>query len=318
MPLAPLFHGFRPLIDSRFVAARADGGEGAASVVLRIEETPLGKGNSRAEFMVVDPAGPVRITWNGIASLWAFSQGAARLARRMFEGKRNNQPCLQVEDDPELERGLNCFELARRFCTQDIPVSWATPQNWPKWAPQIDPSPKAGSDDEVGIRFFTGALDWILRHEIAHVALRHANRQQNESLSNQECESEADLAATKWLKGERSAALNRLIGEKPAKEELQLEWLAISNGLGLIWVALFEDNRPQAQASGDHPPVATRLFACLDALGLREDSSAAEILADIVQAWIGPEENWAPEGGHPTALDAISEALLRLHRHRTT
>jgi hypothetical protein len=34
----------------------------------------------------------VRVTWNGIASLWAFGQGAARVARVMFEAQRAVNP----------------------------------------------------------------------------------------------------------------------------------------------------------------------------------------------------------------------------------
>ena len=46
-------------------------------------------------FPVTMPNGPV-LTWAAIASLWCCSQGAARLARRMFEGKRNgSQDCIR-------------------------------------------------------------------------------------------------------------------------------------------------------------------------------------------------------------------------------
>ncbi len=316
LPISPLFNVFLPLIESRFAAAKAGAGVSVADLALQIEEVPLGKGNARAEFMVIDPAGPVRITWNGIASLWAFSQGAARLARRMFEGKRNKMDRLEIDADHELEKGLDCLELARRFCSQDIPSQVASLEYWPAWAARIDPSPPAGSDDELGLKFFTWALDWILRHEIAHVQLRHAARQKNEFLSHQDCELEADLEATKWLKGGLQAAPNRAVGEKPDKAELQLERQAIANGLGLIWVALFEHD--QSRISAEYPPVAERLFKCLDVFKLRQDSAAAEILSDIIQVWIAPEESFKSSELSHTAASIFDEALFRLHRHLAT
>jgi hypothetical protein len=231
----------------------------------------------------------------------------------MFNSKREGKERLTVDDDPELRRGIDSLELARRFCTQDIPAAAAKVESWPDWAPPLDPAPSVGTDEEIGNRFFFGALDWILRHEIAHLALRHAERQKIEGISDQACETEADLEATRWLRGDRQADEHRPAGAQPREQELQLEWRAISIGLGLIWVALFEADRGQRNTT--HPPVADRLFACLNELKLREDSAAAEILSDIVQAWIGPEDKWAPEGGHPTAHDAIAEAVFRLHRH---
>ena len=157
MPLKPLFRGFGPAIEARFAAARTDAGH--ASIELRIEEEPHNPRSPRAEFLVIDPDGPVRITWNGIASLWSFCQGAARVSRRMFEGKREGKELLATDDDPELCRGLDSLELARRFCTQDIPAAAATIEQWPDWAPPLDPSPASGSDEETGNRFFYGALE---------------------------------------------------------------------------------------------------------------------------------------------------------------
>lgn len=312
MPLEPLFGVFRSLIDECFAKAIADGGAHLAASTLEIEEVPLGRGQARAEFLVILPDGPVRITWNAVASLWAFSQGAARLSRRMFDGKRKLEKQLIVDQDQELERGLDCLELSRRFCTRDIPAEVATPKHWPAWAPSIAPTPAIGSDDETGLRFFFGALSWIFRHELAHISLDHHNRLNSGELSEQACETEADIEATRRLRGTRKADILRPAGQSPSHEELELEWRAISIGLGLIWVALFELDRSSQNFT--HPPVADRLFACFNELGLREDSIAAEILSDIIQSWIAPEEDWSPGAGYATALDAIDDAIFRLHR----
>lgn len=312
MPLEPLFGSFRPAIEACFGEARADAGQDA--VALQIEEGPRDpRSTGRAEFLVIEPAGPVRITWNGIASLWVFCQAAARLGRRMFDGKRLGKQSLAIDEDPELERGLDSLELARRFCTQDVPAQIAATKHWPDWAPPIDPSPAAGSDAEIGNRFFFGALGWIFRHELAHLERRHAERQRDDGWSDLNCETDADRAATIWLKGGRQADRTRQPGAHPSVEEVQLEGRAISVGLGLIWVALFETDR--GRAVDTHPPVADRIFACVEELEVREDSAAAEILSDIIQAWIAPEDNWTPEGGYPTADDAFVDAIIRLHRH---
>jgi hypothetical protein len=143
--------------------------------------------------------------------------------------------------------------------------------------------------------------------------LRYGDRQTAEGLSNPECETEADREATGWVQAGLRADSDRAAGARPGDEELQLEWHAISLGMGLIWVALFEADR--GVPSEDHPPIAVRLFACLDQLGLREDSMAAEILYGVIHAWIAPEADWAPPGGHLTARAALDEAIFQLHRH---
>lgn len=213
MPLELLFHPFRPRIEECFARARADGGVSVAAVTLTIENEPRGLGRARAEFTVIDPRGPVRVTWNGIASLWALAQGAARLSRRMYGGRRENAQQLAIDGDPELERGLHSLELARRLCTASL-------DHWPTWAPQISVSPALDTDDDVGNRFFLGALSWMFRHELAHVACDHAARQVPEGLTTRECEGEADVQATRWFRGSFQADPNRLTGDLPGASEL--------------------------------------------------------------------------------------------------
>jgi hypothetical protein len=313
MPIKPLFHPFQSLIEECFTEAKADAVAAVIAVDLQIEEEPHNFGARRAEFLVLDPTGPVRITWNGIASLWAFAQAAARLGRRMFEGKRRGDQRLMVDDDPEIQRGLQSLELARRFLTMDVPALAASATHWPQWAPQINAMPLKNSDDEIGNRLFLGALGLILRHELAHVVLDHASRQKMGRLTTRESETEADIQAARWLRASLQTDSGRLVGTKPGEKELQLEWRAISVGLGLIWVALFEADL--SQPNNDYPPVAERLFACLHELGLREDSFAAEFLSDIIQVWIAPQETWMPSGGYSTAQEALNDAVYRLHRY---
>jgi hypothetical protein len=313
MPLQPLFGVFRPLVEVVFAKAKAAGGLRVTAVELQIEEEPRDKG-ARAEFLVLEPAGPVRVTWNGVASLWAFSQGAGRLSRRMFDGKRRGLQVLSIDDDPELGRGLDSLELARRLCTQDIPTEAATLVSWPKWAPAIDPSPIPDSDSDTGNRLLSGALAWIFRHELAHLSLDHARREASEGLTTADCETEADLEATRWIRGALRANASRVIsGRPPGPEELQLEQRALVIGIGLIWVAFFEADR-RVRNTG-YPPAAERLFRCITELGLREDSAAYEVLSDIIHAWLDPEDAWIPASKRVTADHAFSEAIVRLHRH---
>ena len=233
---------------------------------------------------------------------------------RIQTSKREKLERLPIGGDGEVERGLNCLELARKFCTQTPPSEAATIHYWPAWAPSINPSPPSSNPDDVlGNEFFRGAIAWILRHELAHIALDHRARQSKLELTNIECEREADLEATRWLRGPYKADLARALGSPPQSDEMQLEWRAIAVGLGLAWVALFEADR--GMASELHPPIAERIFQCFDELKLREDSLAAEALHDMIHAWIAPEASWAPAGGYPLASDALCDAMVKLQRH---
>jgi hypothetical protein len=78
-----------------------------------------------------------------------------------------------------------------------------------------------------------------------------------------------------------------------------------------MWVALFESTG--SGVGSTHPPSAERIFRCFAELGLNEDSIAAEVLSDLLQAWIDPQGNWAPKG-YPSAASALNEALDRLYR----
>ena len=101
------------------------------------------------------------------------------------------------------------------------------------WAPLIDAFPKPGTDDATGIFLLRRALEFILRHELAHVALNHEPRQVAEGLTTIECEREADLKAASWLRGSLQADSERSLEARLAGRELSLEQRAVSIGLGL-------------------------------------------------------------------------------------
>jgi hypothetical protein len=87
MPIEPFFQVFEAELRAHFERARAEAGQVVASATLEFNEAPSDPRNhARAEFMVISAKQLVRVTWPGIASLWAWSQGAARLSLKMFEG----------------------------------------------------------------------------------------------------------------------------------------------------------------------------------------------------------------------------------------
>jgi hypothetical protein len=128
------------------------------------------------------------------------------------------------------------------------------------------PKPGLHSDKAAaGDVFFFRAIEWILAHEIGHVALAHGNRAWTAQQSRDE-EREADDFATRYVIADLTADGRREAGEKPSGGELELERRAIAAGLGLIWVAMFEDTR--TQESDMYPPVAERIDRAMAAFGL--------------------------------------------------
>jgi len=87
-----------------------------------------------SEFAATPEPRQVRITWNGIASLWAFGWGAARVAHTMFEAQRAANP----EDPPpelpvegELLTGTRFLELSVRLAKHRF-------DHWVDWVPRPD------------------------------------------------------------------------------------------------------------------------------------------------------------------------------------
>jgi hypothetical protein len=305
LPVRIFFREFETPIRGRFATAVAEAGNAAKHLTLELHDEPSESRQWAAEFCVTPPNGPVRITWAGIASLWACSQGGARIARRMFVGKRQGREILETADDPELQTGFQLFELCRRLCKQDFLSQPPNAPKWVDWAPMPELVPTT-DDAKSGNAFFFGALGWIMRHEIAHVTLQHSV-----VVNSIAAENDADRQATEWLQGAWHADPNRQLGAPPEKSELELELRAIAIGVGLVWVAMFESLA--GQSSVTHPPSAERFFRSINLLALRQDSMAAEVLFDILQAWIEPTGKWAPNGGYPDAITALNDALDRLY-----
>lgn len=156
---------------------------------------------------------------------------------------------------------------------------------WSDKLPLPDVAPPSESENESVTTIFLGALGWILRHELAHIALKHQETDTTDRMN--EDEFAADGQASRWLRGDRKKDKGRALGVRPSKEEVELEGLALRMGIGLMWVALFEEHH--GGRSTDHPEIATRFDRCARVFDLAEDSGAAEILSDTVKAWLDPE-----------------------------
>lgn len=151
------------------------------------------------------------------------------------------------------------------------------------------PKPDLQSDRLLaGDVFFFRAIDWILAHEVGHIASGHDNRAWTAQQSRDE-ESEADRFATCYVIGGLAAEPGRQPGQRPSQDEIELERWAIAPGLGLIWVAIYENTR--TQDTDMYPAVAARIDDAMAGFGLADDSAALEILSDFIKAWIDPRGN---------------------------
>ena len=247
----------------------------------------------------------VRADWRGIASLWAMSQAVGRLGPALFNARRSSAERLDLAEGSKEELGHHFIGYAKKL---------SEPQDW-RWN-SFFPKPDLTAQSEAartGDAFFFRSIEWILRHELGHIALGHGDSAWSADQSRAE-EREADLHATRGIKSDLDADSNRASGAKPSANELELERRALAAGIGLIWVAVYEDTR--AQNSDMYPPIADRMFRCLDVFGLAEDSAALEILSDFVKAWIDPEGIWpAKPPAEATAEAAMCEAFGRLDEY---
>jgi len=306
--LPSLFAPFAEKIGLFYGKACADAGVDPAAIQLALEELSFNKRAYESEFAAIPDPPQVRITWNGVASLWAFGQGAARIARAMFEAQRaadpkDPPPALPIEG--ELETGVHLFELSIRLARHRF-------DHWVDWAPKPDALAETIPDAE-GNQLFFGALGWIMRHELAHHVLKHHARRSGIPDDNKAQEFEADDHATRWMKGNHAADPERPFGVRPSPDELDLERRALVMFVGMIWVAQFELG-PHGE-SATHPDAALRLHAVADRLALSPDSFAAEILSYIVKVLIDPDGHWPAETEQAYAADAAIDALIRLNRH---
>jgi hypothetical protein len=94
-----VFQQFEPAIRQCFGSAIDDAGEAARVIKLEIHENALRPG-LKAEFAALPEKDDriVRITWNGIATLWSACQGFARLAKSMHEGMQHRSQFLDGFD----------------------------------------------------------------------------------------------------------------------------------------------------------------------------------------------------------------------------
>ncbi len=306
--LPSIFAAFLEPIKLVYVGACTDLGTDPTEIGLAVEDLSFNKGGYEGEFAAVEQPPQVRITWNGLASLWAFSQAAARVARAMFEAQRaadpeGPPPELPIEGD--LKMGVDMFELSVRLARHRF-------DSWVDWAPKPDALAKSGGDAE-GNQLFLGALGWIIRHELAHHVLRHHARRSIIPDENKAQELEADDQATRQMKGSYKADQGRAYGVRPSPNEMELERRALAMFVGMIWVVQFELG-PHGE-SATHPDSARRLRGLVDSLALSPDSFAAEILSYLVKVLIDPEGDWPADTEEATSGDAAINAMVMITRH---
>lgn len=283
--LPSLFGPFVEKIDLFYRNACADAGVDPAAIPLKLEELSFNKGAYENEFAAISEPPHVRITWNGLASLWAFGQGAARIARPMFEAQRAadmTKPPPELPIEGELATGVYLLELSIRLARSRF-------DHWVEWAPTPDALAATIADAE-GNQLFLAALGWIVRHELAHHTLKHHACRSVLPADNKAQEFEADDRATNWMKGDLAADPAREFGVRPSPDELDLERRALAIFVGLIWVAQFELG-PHGE-SATHPDATSRLHAVGDHLALSQDSFAFEILSYLVKVLIDPDGIW--------------------------
>jgi hypothetical protein len=294
MALQELFVGYEDDIQKLFKRIIAESGLSSPPAA-RIELTDTDNGML---FRSIPSDRCVKAEWRGVASLWAMSQAVGRLAPIMFEARRSGLIRVEIQDGSPQELGLNFIGYAKQLCARQ---EW----RWNTYFPKPDRT--ANSDEKrYGEECFRKSLEWILRHEVAHIALGHQDSPWSADESRSQ-EREADLYATRGQKGDHLSDAARPSGAHPDERELALERNAVALGIGLVWVALYENvGGPPSEM---YPPVADRLYRSLAEFGLQEDSAASEILSDFIKAWVDPQSAWPePSVAEATAQRALDEA----------
>ena len=301
-----IFRQFEPAVRERFSRAIDDAGDLAKDIQLKICDDALRPG-LKAEFAAFLEKKAVRITWNGIATLWACCQAFARIAMAMDEGVRQGRERIDALPN-SVKIGLGLLTASMWLNTKDLPSDGKA-----HWFDGVPP-PSAQPNDQHscnGNQLFFGALAWILRHEIAHITLGHVSTVANYSIVQ---EKEADDQAADWLRGDRNADGLRPVGAAPVGEELELERRALAIVLGTVWIASFEIRA--REPSTMHPPIADRIFNTLDRMGLREDSAALMTAANCIQALIDPQGQWSTaDKPFTNSLEFLQEAVRRLQHY---
>lgn len=129
--------------------------------------------------------------WRGIASLWAMSQAVGRLSPAMFNARRTGATRLDLPDGSPEALGYEFIRYAQELCA---PQKW----RWNTYFPTPDRN-TSSYEAKAGDTFFFRSLEWILRHELAHIAFNYSDTPLTVDQSRAE-EREADLLATRALK----------------------------------------------------------------------------------------------------------------------
>jgi len=148
-----------------------------------------------------------------------------------------------------------------------------------------------------GNQLFLGALGWIRRHEFAHHILNHHEPRSGMPADSKAQELEADDRATTWMKGGHTAELERR---------------ALVILVGVIRLAHFEVG-PHGKNT-THPDAGTKLNAMIQRLALAQDSFATETLSYLVKVLIDPGGDWPADSESSYAIDAATDAMIRLNR----
>ena len=227
---------------------------------------------ARTVFEAVPSLQQVRVTWDGLASLWLAAFAVLRLGSRSFAARRNGQSSLPEDDD--LKAAIKAIETSQLMTKTEL-------REWPAGVPFPTPFPTEIEEDQVR-RLFLGSLNFILSHERAHLFLGHQAADTVDIMKANEFA--ADKQAGIWLKGRRQADQDRRPGATPGSDELELEGWALRAGIALIWIALFEQHN--GQSSSDHPEISTKIHDKVLKFWPGGDSGAAEILSDTIKGWL--------------------------------
>lgn len=299
--LAELFVEYEPKIRAIFERITGENGL-TGEKEIRLEFTDE---DAAMLFRSVPSGRRVLADWRGVASLWAISQAMGRLSPALFNARRNGAERLDLKEGSQEELGHHFIGYAKQLC---VPQEW----RWNTYFPKPDRE-AASEGARTGDIFFFRSIEWILRHEVGHIALGHSDSAWTAEQSRAE-ERDADLYGTRGAKGDLRADAGRAPGAAPSAAELELERRALSAGIGLIWVAVFENTR--TQSTDLYPAIADRMFRCLGEFGLAPDSAASEILSDFIKAWLDPERAWpARSVEEATAQAAMDEACSRLDEY---
>ncbi len=297
MGLDQLFTDYEPLIQKLFDKIASENGlHDSRSAVLDFTDS-----HNTMLFCSKPSKRCVRVEWRGIASLWAMSQAVGRLAPAMFGARRAGSLRVDLSEGSPEALGYQFIGYAKDL---SVPQKW----RWNSYFPMPNPN-ASDTNARSGDVFFLRALEWILRHEVAHIALGHQDSPWDQAQSRAE-ERDADRHATLALTRDLGIDPNRTPGSQPSAVELELERRAFAVGVGLIWVAMYEDTR--SRPSNTHPPISDRLYRSLADCGLAEDSLAAEVLSDFIKAWVDPEADGLQAMRGATARAAMDDACSRL------